>query len=83
LRGHLSAFNEVDTPQVAARFSIELELFERKSGTLVWTQSYIHDEPVSTKNVPAVVDALQTNVRTGLQQLTSSLSQYFASQGAH
>jgi len=83
LRGHLSAFNEVDTPQVAARFSLELELFERKSGTVVWTQPYSHDEPVSTKNVPAVVEALQTNVRTGLQQLTSSLSQYFASQAAH
>ena len=83
LRGRLSAFNEVDTPQVAARFSIELELFERKSGTVVWTQPYSHDEPVSTKNVPAVVEALQTNVRTGLQQLTSSLSQYFASQAAH
>jgi len=68
---------------VAARFSIELELFDRKSGTVVWTQPYSHDEPVSTKNVPAVVEALQTNVRTGLQQLTGSLSQYFASQAAH
>jgi len=83
LRGRLSAFNEVDTPHVAARFSIELELFERKSGTVVWTQPYSHDEPVGTKNVPSVVEALQTNVRTGLQQLTSSLSQYFASQAAH
>jgi ABC-type uncharacterized transport system auxiliary subunit len=83
LRGHLSAFNEVDTPQVAARFSLELELFDRKSGTVIWTQPYSHDEPVSTKDVPAVVEALQTNVRTGLQQLTNSLSQYFASQAAH
>lgn len=83
LRGHLSAFNEVDTPQVAARFSLELELFDRKSGSVVWSQPYSHDEPVSTKNVPSVVEALQTNVRTGLQQLTTSLSQYFASQVAH
>jgi cholesterol transport system auxiliary component len=83
LRGHLSAFNEVDTPQVAARFSLELELFDRKSGSVVWSQPYSHDEPVGTKNVPSVVEALQTNVRAGLQQLTSSLSQYFASQAAH
>lgn len=83
LRGHLSALNETDTPQVAARFSIELELFDRKSGSVVWAQPYSHDEPVAAKNVPAVVEALQTNVRAGLQQLTSSLNQYFASQAAH
>lgn len=83
LRGHLSAFNEVDTPQVAARFSLVLELYDRKSGNVVWSQPYSHDEPVGTKNVPSVVEALQTNVRTGLQQLISSLNQYFASQAAH
>ncbi|MFZ0037868.1 MAG: ABC-type transport auxiliary lipoprotein family protein [Candidatus Acidiferrales bacterium] len=83
LRGHLSAFEELDSPQVAARFALELELFDRKSGTVVWTQSYAHDEPAGAKNVTAVVEALQTNVRSGLQQLTSSLNQYFASQAAH
>jgi cholesterol transport system auxiliary component len=83
LRGHLSALNETDTPQVAARFALELELFDRKSGSVVWAQSYSHDEPVGAKNVPAVVEAMQTNVRAGLQQLTSSLSQYFASPAAH
>jgi ABC-type uncharacterized transport system auxiliary subunit len=83
LRGRLSALDEVDAPQVAARFRLELELFDRKSGTVVWTQSYAHDEPVSDKTVPAVVEAMQTIVRAGLQQLTESLSQYFASQATH
>jgi len=82
LRGHLSALNEVDMPQVAARVRLEMELFDRKSGTIVWAQSYAHDEPVSNKTVPAVVEAMQTDVRAGLQQLTESLSQYFASQAS-
>jgi len=83
VRGHLSALDEVDTPQLAARFSIELELFDRNAGTVVWMQTYAHDEPVSAKTVPAVVGALQTNVHAGLQQLTNSLGQYFASRPAH
>lgn len=73
VRGHLIALDEVDTPAVAARFAIELELFQTKTGTVVWHQSYSHDQPVSSKTVSAVVEALEANVRDGLQQLTSSL----------
>ncbi len=83
LRGRILAFNEVDTAQIAARFAMDLELFDRKAGSVVWTQSYSHDEPVNEKKVPAVIEAMQTNVRAGLQQLTASLSRYFASQTAH
>jgi ABC-type uncharacterized transport system auxiliary subunit len=82
LRGHLSAFNEVDTPGIAARFVIEFELFQPKTGAVVWTFPYSHDEPVNGKTMSAVVTALQSNVRAGLQQATSSLAQYFASHPA-
>lgn len=78
LRGHLSAFNEVDSPGIAARFVIEFELFQQKTGTVVWTFPYSHDEPVNGKTVSAIVLALQSNVRAGLQQATGSLTQYFA-----
>ena len=73
VRGHLIALDEVDTPGIAARFAIELELFQVKTGTVVWHQSYSHDQPVSSKTVSAVVEAMQTNVHEGLQQLSSSL----------
>lgn len=82
LRGHLSSICEADTPQFSARFAIEFELFQPKTGTVVWNFSYAHDEPVSGKTTAAVVEALQTNVRTGLQQAISSLTQYFAAHPA-
>jgi ABC-type uncharacterized transport system auxiliary subunit len=80
LRGHLSSLNEVDDPAgIKARFNVQLELFEQKSGSVVWTGSYSHDEPVEKKSVTAVVESLQKGVNAGLEQLTANLAQYFAS----
>lgn len=73
LRGHLYALEEVDSPSLTARFSLELELFQVKTGTVVWSQSYTHDESVGQKTVSAVVTALRRDVLTGLDQLTASL----------
>jgi ABC-type uncharacterized transport system auxiliary subunit len=83
IRGHLYALDEVETPTLVARFSLQLELFDPKSGLTVWSDSYSHDEPVTgsgkTKTVADVVEALDRNVHTGLAQLTANLGQYFAS----
>ncbi len=80
LRGHLTSLNESnDAAGIKARFNVQLELFDQKAGTVVWTESYSHDEPVDKKSVSAVVEALQKNVNTGIAQLTGSLAQYFAS----
>jgi ABC-type uncharacterized transport system auxiliary subunit len=80
LRGHLISLNEMDNPGgVTARFAIRLELFQLKTGTVVWTQGYQHDEPVAKKSVDEVVEALQKNVRAGLSELTAGLGGYFAS----
>jgi len=80
LRGHLSSLNEVDdSGGIKARFNIQLELFEQKSGSVVWTGSYSHDEPVEKKSVTAVVESLDKSVNAGLEQLAASLGQYFAS----
>jgi len=73
LRGHLSSLNEVDDPAgIKARFNVQLELFEQKSGGVVWTGSYSHDDPVEKKSVTAVVESLQKSVNAGLEQLTAS-----------
>lgn len=78
LRGRLDSLDEADKPEIAGRFSIELQLFDPRTGTTVWTSSYSHDEPVKGKTVPDVVEALDENVRTGMQQLAADLGHYFA-----
>jgi ABC-type uncharacterized transport system auxiliary subunit len=84
LRGRLSSLNEVDDPAgIKARFNVQLELFDPKSGSVVWTGSYSHDEPVEKKSVTAVVESLQKNVNAGIEQLTAGLAQYFSSHSAN
>jgi ABC-type uncharacterized transport system auxiliary subunit len=84
LRGHLTSLNEVDQPAgIKARFNIQLELFEQKSGSVVWTGSYSHDEPVEKKSVTAVVESLEKSVNEGLEQLTANLAQYFGTHPSH
>lgn len=82
LRGHLYSLEEIDSPSITARFSIELELFQPKTGMVVWNQSYNQDERVSQKSVTAVVEALRQEVLTGFNQLTTSLDAYLASRSA-
>lgn len=79
IRGHLYALDDVQAPGLAARFSFQLELFDPKSGTTLWSSSYSHDEPVTGKTVADVVEAQDRNVNAGLAQLTGQLGQYFAS----
>lgn len=79
VRGHLYAMDDVQSPGLTARFSLQLELFDPKTGATLWSSSYTHDEPVSGKTVADVVEAQDRNVRAGLTQLTSELGQYFAS----
>jgi ABC-type uncharacterized transport system auxiliary subunit len=79
VRAHLEALDEVDKPQMSARFSIRVELYDPKTAAVVWSDSYSHDDPVTGKKVRDVVAALDQNVKTGLNQLASSLAQYVAS----
>jgi ABC-type uncharacterized transport system auxiliary subunit len=79
LRGHLNSLYEVDKPSLEARFSLELELVDIKSGMTVWSQTYSHDEAVSGKSVVDVIEAMDKNVHGGIQELTSGIAQYFAS----
>ena len=80
LRGHLWEFKEVEVtaPSLSARFALELELRDTKTGATVWNHLYNHDEPVSDKSVSAVVAALNRNVQRGTNEFLVSLTQYFA-----
>ncbi|MFZ0520689.1 MAG: ABC-type transport auxiliary lipoprotein family protein [Candidatus Acidiferrales bacterium] len=79
VRGHLIAMYGVDKPELVARFSLELELFQPSTRAIVWTQTYTHDEPVQGKTVANIVEAMDRNVRAGLQELSGGISQYFMS----
>jgi ABC-type uncharacterized transport system auxiliary subunit len=80
VRGQLRALEEVDhAGSVAARVTIDLELFDLKTDSTVWNQSYSHDEPALSADVPAVVAALDRNVKTAIAQFTGEIGRYFAS----
>jgi ABC-type uncharacterized transport system auxiliary subunit len=78
LYGRLYDFKEISAAPLMARLTMDLELREVKSGSTVWTHYYSHDEPVSGKDVSAVVAALNRNAQRGMGEVESSLDQYFS-----
>jgi ABC-type uncharacterized transport system auxiliary subunit len=78
LQGNLYDFKEVSGSTLAARVNLELELRETKTGAIVWTHDYFHDEPVSGKDIPAVAAALDKNAQRGVSEAAASLNEYFA-----
>jgi ABC-type uncharacterized transport system auxiliary subunit len=78
LLGNLYDFKEISGGTLAARMSLELELREMKTGAIVWTHSYSHDEPVNGKDVSAVVAALDQNAQSFVSDAENSLNEYFA-----
>ncbi len=77
LHGHLFDFREVDGSPVVGRVTLELELRDIKSGTVVWTHFYTHDEPAGGKDISSVVAALDKNIQQGVAEFRASLDQHF------
>lgn len=78
LHGRLYDFKEVSGNPLVGRVAFELELRDTKTGITVWNHYYAQDEPVSGKDVAAVVAALDRNAQRGISEMRSSLDQYFA-----
>jgi ABC-type uncharacterized transport system auxiliary subunit len=78
LHGRLYDFKEVSGNEMVARVAIEYELRDTKTGATVWSHYYAHDEPVSGKDVGAVVAALDRNVQGIVGQVKAGLEQYFS-----
>ena len=76
LQGNLYDFKELSGSTLAARINIELELRDMRTGAIVWTHSYSHDEPVSGKEVSAVVAALNQNAQRCVSEAAASLNAY-------
>src|SRR6266478_1596727 len=82
LRGHLYDFREIDGKVLTARVAFYFELDKSKTGAIVWTRYYSHDEPVDGKDVAAVVAAIDRNVQSGLTEIIGGLDEYFSKQMA-
>ena len=78
LYGRLYDFKEISAAPLMTRLTIDLELRETKTGSTVWSHFYTHDEPVSGKDVSAVVAAMDRNAQRGMGEVKSSLEQYFS-----
>jgi ABC-type uncharacterized transport system auxiliary subunit len=78
VRGRLYEFEEVDSGSIGGLVSMEFELYDRKSGKVVWSHSYSQSEPVEGKKISAVVTALDLNLDRGLKEVATGLGQYFS-----
>src|ERR1700676_1417033 len=83
LYGRLYDFKEISGAPLLARITVDLELRETKTGSTVWTHYYSHDEPVSGKDISAVVAALDRNAQRGMGEVKSSLDQYFSTRSSN
>jgi len=63
----------------AGASTAEFDLKDSKSGATVWSHFYNHDEPVSGKDVQAMVAALDHNVQRCVTEVKTGLDQYFSS----
>jgi ABC-type uncharacterized transport system auxiliary subunit len=78
VRGRLYNFDEVDGASINGQVSMEFELYDRKSGKIVWRHFYSRSEPAQGKDISAVVTALDTNLDRGLKEVAAGLNQYFS-----
>jgi ABC-type uncharacterized transport system auxiliary subunit len=77
VRGRLYDFEEVDGGGITGLVSMEFELYDRKSGKIVWSHFYSQSEPVQGKEISAIVTALDVNLDRGLKETAAGLNQYF------
>jgi ABC-type uncharacterized transport system auxiliary subunit len=82
VRGRLFDFEEVDGPTITGLVSMEFELYDHKSGKVVWSHSYSQAEPVQGKEMSAVVTALNDNLDRGLKETAAGLNEYFSSKSS-
>jgi len=82
LRGCLYDFREISGNGLAARVAFDFELRDSKTGTVVWSRYYSHDEPVNGKDIAAVAAAIDRNVQSGLREVLEGLDQYFSTRTA-
>jgi ABC-type uncharacterized transport system auxiliary subunit len=76
VRGRVERFEEVEGKPMNARIWLHLSLYDPKTGSTVWTQSYQQDQEVSGSDVASVAAAMNQNLQHGIQELASGIDQY-------
>jgi ABC-type uncharacterized transport system auxiliary subunit len=77
ITGHLYDFKEMDVNGIQAQLNFDVEMRDEKSGRMVWTYAYNHDEPASGKDVAAMTAAMDKNVQRSVQEIQTRLGEYF------
>ena len=78
VRGRLDEFGEVGSPVLSGQVTMEFELYNRKTGKVLWTHYYSQNEPAQGKEVSNIVQAIDRNLDRGLKEVAAGLGQYFA-----
>jgi ABC-type uncharacterized transport system auxiliary subunit len=78
VKGRLYKFEEVDGEGITGHVTMEFDLFNRKTGKVVWSHYYSQVEPAQGKEITGVVQALDRNLERGLTEVVAGLSRYFA-----
>jgi ABC-type uncharacterized transport system auxiliary subunit len=78
VRGKLLEFEELDGNGIMTRVSLDLEMREVKTGRLVWTDLFTHDDPVQAKKVPDVVQSLDRNLQVVLRDASAAIGAYLS-----
>ena len=73
VRGKLIEFSELDSTGIQTRVSLDLSVYEQKSGHLVWTGTLSQDEPVNGKGFDAIVQSMERNLNSLLAQAASGI----------
>lgn len=77
VRGKLLEFWEIDRQAgITTRVSLDIQLRESRSGSLLWTQVLSHDEPVQGKKVSDVVQSLDRNLQVVLGDAVSVIGSH-------
>jgi ABC-type uncharacterized transport system auxiliary subunit len=78
LRTRIYDFKEEDAAgAVSAKFVLDAELVNLKTGAPVWQHPYSYNEASAGKNIPDVVAAMNKTVQSAATDISSALDQYF------
>ena len=82
LTGHLYDFKEISGTEIVARINFDAELRELKTGKIVWSHTYNHDEPSQGTGVSAVAAAMDKNVQLSVKEVEAGLGEFFRTRKA-
>ena len=78
LHGKLNEFEEVDGASIQTRISLHMELIDLKTNQNIWDHTVARDEPVSRKTVGDVVQSLDRNLKSVIDEMAGEIDKILA-----